>query len=74
MLRPLIHWVNLTNKLQIVGLTHSYHSGPILILDINTYREGLYISQPHLLATRMPLSAERKAQQLTDLVFVSFNN
>lgn len=38
-----------------MGLTHSQHSGPILILDLNAYREGLYVSHPHLLATRLPL-------------------
>ena len=41
--------------MQIVALSHMVKKGPILILDLQVYQEGFYISPQHLIAAKHKL-------------------
>ena len=48
-------WTNNSQQMQIIGITHLTKRGSILVLDLEVYRENLYISAEHILASKTKL-------------------
>lgn len=56
--------INNSNRLQIVGLSHPIYKGPILVLQISVYKQNLYISAKHILASRNNLEFNLKNDKM----------